>query len=191
MWCWLSHIGQVCLCSCQKGQTYYWSPWVYDSSTGCVPTSWLVFWIIERLFNLIYSPIETINLLNFAFFLITETESFVALLFKTIENKEYLNVKKDGLKDEKKAEEVKQVVQPAQSSEAIKPKEKEKDKAPSGEEQEKEQENDDYISSTDEKQNGVQIQSSVVSEGTVVKPSDSEIKTNEAKDERRKENVSI
>lgn len=106
----------------------------------------------------------------------------MALLFKTIENKEYLNVKKDAVKEEKKTEDSKPVTNPVpQSTEAP---EKDNEKT-------EEKENDDYISSTDEKQNGVQIQSSVVSEGTVVKPVDCENKTGDVKEDRKKDNVRL
>lgn len=101
------------------------------------------------------------------------------MLFKTIENKEYLNVKRDPVKEEKKSEEGKPVTPgPGETSE--KENEKTEDK-----------ENDDQISSTEEKQNGVQIQSSVVSEGSIAKVAlESENKLNDGKDDKKKENVS-
>ncbi|KAK6645014.1 hypothetical protein RUM43_001290 [Polyplax serrata] len=112
-------------------------------------------------------------------FLQEETQSFVALLFKTIENKEYLNVKKDGMKEDKKLDDTKLVNTLNKPTDT------------SGKDSEKtdEKENDDQnISSTDEKQNGVQIQSSVVSEGTVLKASEAEVKPGDGRDERKKEN---
>lgn len=112
--------------------------------------------------------------------LFPETQSFVALLFKTIENKEYLNVKKDGMKEDKKLDDTKLVNTLNKPTDT------------SGKDSEKTdvKENDDQnISSTDEKQNGVQIQSSVVSEGTVLKASEAEVKPGDGRDERKKENV--
>lgn len=117
-----------------------------------------------------------------------ETQSFVALLFKTIENKEYLNVKKDGVKEEKKDESKVPATNagPPQSTDVT---EKENDNNKPDD-----KENDDYISSTDEKQNGVQIQSSVVSEGTVAKPIvgvENKVGGTDAKEDRKKDSVSI